>query len=144
VYNVKQKFEMKRAELIVLPADRTAQKKLGWSITENVGIGAVNPRGVTKLHISRPFHLLGSILEYDLYYDEIGRGYFLVRPETNFVTDPNGYKIPMVLRDVVKARQLADYVFRSDGEIIKDRDGNGSAIFSEIKDTIDVHQIMAS
>lgn len=133
-----------RSELIVLPADKTTQEKLGWSISENIGIGMVNPRGVSRLHVSIPFYLLGSILEYDLYYGIIGHEYFLVRPEANFVTDPSGRKIPMMLRDATEARRLADYIFKPDGEIVKDRDGNAAAVFDEIKDTVAVHQVMDS
>jgi hypothetical protein len=35
-----------RQDILVLPADEPKQLKLGWIVSEMIGIGIVNPRGV--------------------------------------------------------------------------------------------------
>lgn len=35
-----------REDIRVLPAEETAQLKLGWTVTEEIGVGLVNPRGL--------------------------------------------------------------------------------------------------
>jgi hypothetical protein len=37
-----------RQDIEVLPADEPKQLKLGWVVSEIVGIGIVNPRGVAS------------------------------------------------------------------------------------------------
>jgi hypothetical protein len=37
-----------RTEMTVPPADDPKDKQIGWSITETVGIGVVNPRGLVR------------------------------------------------------------------------------------------------
>jgi hypothetical protein len=37
-----------RQDIEVLPADEPKQLKLGWVVSEIIGIGIVNPRGVSK------------------------------------------------------------------------------------------------
>jgi len=41
-----------RQDIEVLPADEPKQLKLGWVVNEIIGIGVVNPRGVSKLTIT--------------------------------------------------------------------------------------------
>lgn len=43
-----------RIDLTVLPADVPADRKVGWSIFEQVGVGVHNPNGVTRINVSRP------------------------------------------------------------------------------------------
>jgi len=42
-----------RTELTVLSADNPANRTIGFSVFENLGIGAFNPRGLTRLTITR-------------------------------------------------------------------------------------------
>ncbi len=37
-----------RQDIEVLPADEPKQLKLGWVVSEEIGIGIVNPRGTAK------------------------------------------------------------------------------------------------
>lgn len=41
-----------RQEIEVLPADEPKQLKLGWVVSEIIGIGIVNPRGVSSGFVS--------------------------------------------------------------------------------------------
>ena len=41
-----------RQDIEVLPADEPKQLKLGWVVNEIIGIGVVNPRGVSKLTVT--------------------------------------------------------------------------------------------
>lgn len=40
-----------RTELQVLPADDSSQRRLGFEVYESIGVGVMNPRGVTSLGI---------------------------------------------------------------------------------------------
>lgn len=42
-----------RTELTVLSADSPRERKIGFSVFENLGIGAFNPKGLTRLTITR-------------------------------------------------------------------------------------------
>lgn len=42
-----------RTELEVIPADPPREMRLGWSVREEVGIGAFNPHGVERLQARR-------------------------------------------------------------------------------------------
>jgi hypothetical protein len=42
-----------RTELTVLSADDPKARTIGFSVFENLGIGAYNPRGLVRLSISR-------------------------------------------------------------------------------------------
>ena len=46
-----------RTELTVLSSDKPSDKLTGWSITEHIGIGVINPKGVTGLKFE-PTHPL--------------------------------------------------------------------------------------
>ena len=43
-----------RTELTVLSADDPKARTIGFSVFENIGIGCFNPRGLTRLIITRP------------------------------------------------------------------------------------------
>jgi hypothetical protein len=136
-----------KSKLIILPADSPKQRTLGWSIQETIGVGVFNPGAITKLKINEPFKYLFELIirrigstKFLVYYYETKPSYFLVANTENVVTDPNGNKIPMLIRG--KAKRVAAYIFEPNGSIVKDRFGDGSSVFSQIKNTIDVHQIM--
>ena len=42
-----------RTELTVLPADNPGQRAIGWTVKENNGIGAFNPRGLARNKVRR-------------------------------------------------------------------------------------------
>jgi hypothetical protein len=137
-----------RSKLIVLPADKP-KRKIGWTIQENIGIGVFNPGAITRLKLDEPFKYLFELIlrrigstKFFVYYYETKPSYFLVAATENVVTDPNGNKIPMLIREVDKAKHVATYIFYPDGGIAKDRFGDGSSVFDQIKNTIDVHQVM--
>lgn len=132
-----------RSEIKVIPADKPG-KSIGWTVTEHVGVGVFNPRGVTRLGIINLFSHVFAWGNYDTYYDETDSTYYVINPDAVFNLGPNGEKLPTLIRDATKAKRLADYVFKPDGEIVKDRDGEGPRIFRQMKKTIDVHQVMVS
>jgi hypothetical protein len=47
-----------RSELTVLPADAQKDMAIGWKITETVGIGVFNPRGLGRLSADRELVLI--------------------------------------------------------------------------------------
>jgi len=47
-----------RMELSVLPADPQPDAAIGWKMYEHIGIGMVNPRGVSSIGLSEDFVLL--------------------------------------------------------------------------------------
>ncbi len=42
-----------RQNIQVLPADGARKLKLGWTVSETIGIGIINPSGISRMGISR-------------------------------------------------------------------------------------------
>jgi len=119
-----------RTELEILPADKPNQS-VGWTCYETVGVAAVNPRGVTRMGVTSFFYLFESH-GFNVYYDEIELAYYLAEEPMTAPITAEG------------AKRYADYILRSDGKVLKSRDGCGEIIWTLFKDEFEVHQIMVS
>lgn len=119
-----------RTELEVLPADKPS-RTIGWTCTEHIGMGVVNPGGVTRMSITTFFYLF-ELFGYYIYYDDVEVSYYLM---------DELLKVPT---SAFRAKPLASYVFGPDGTIHQDRYGNGLSVWLQIQDVIGVHQVMIS
>jgi len=119
-----------RTELQVLPADKSA-RKIGWVIQENIGVGVVNPGGVTRMGITSFFYLF-ELFGFHVYYEEAEPSYYLTNEPLSVPASAH------------TAKPHAAYIFEPDGNILKDRYGNGTEIFDRVKDVLGVHQVMVS
>jgi hypothetical protein len=71
-----------------------------------------------------------DVLTFNVYYED---GCYALVPSVSIIVN----NLPSVKKD-------AFYIFSFNGTIIKDREGNASDIWPQIKNMIDIHQVMSS